>query len=199
MLSITFSVLCVHCMLAHTAPQGAVSTLYHAQLSVIVWTSNFTLKAETKKVSQNTCVGLPCPLPSQLLSCSVIFPVHCTVSSLALFLNSIFFSWEEGQVKRSSIRFLWPTMIVRACLRRAVGALLVLWSCKPGAHTLPASIPKASAPVSVHIRGRLCLFLVLLIRACIFLWPAAHILDRAAVLPLSHSQSSDVFCVAFCA
>ncbi len=57
-----------------------------------------------------TSVGLPCPLPSQLLSCSVIFPVHCTVSSLALFLSSIFFSWEEGQVKRSSIRFLWPTI-----------------------------------------------------------------------------------------
>jgi hypothetical protein len=95
-------------MLAHTAPEGAVSTLYHAQLSVIVWTSNFTLKGETKKVSQNTCVGLPCPLPSQLLSCSVIFPVHYTVSSLELFLKSIFFSWEEGQVKRSSIIFLWP-------------------------------------------------------------------------------------------
>jgi hypothetical protein len=49
------------------------------------------------------------------------------------------------------------------------------------------STPKASAPVSVHIRGRLCLFLVLLIRACIFLWPAAHILDRAAMLPPSES------------
>ena len=147
---------------------------------------------------QNTSVGLPCPLPSQLWSCSLMFPVHCTVSSLALFLKSILFSWEEGQVKRSSIRFLWPT-IVRACLRRAVGALLVLWSCKPGAHTLPASIPKASASVSVHIRGRVCLFLVLLIRACIFLWPAEHILDRATVVPPSHSQSSDVFCVALCA
>jgi hypothetical protein len=33
---------------------------------------------------------------------------------------------------------------------------------------LTASIPKASAPVSVHIRGRLCLFIVLLIRACYF-------------------------------
>jgi hypothetical protein len=155
-------------------------------------------------------------------SCSVIFPVHCTVSSLALFLNSIFFSWEEGQVKRSSIRFLWPTMIVRACLRRAVGALLVLWSCNPGAHTLPASIPKASAPVSVHVRGRVCLFLVMLIRVCIFLRPAAHILDRACgacslwhpsflqpgplspssynkgckqALPPSLSPSNEVFCV----
>ena len=56
-------------------------------------------------MSQYTSVGLPCPLPSQLLSCSVIFPVHCTVSSLVLFLKSIFFSWEEGQDKRSSIRF----------------------------------------------------------------------------------------------
>ena len=94
----------------HTVPEREAATLCHAQLSVIVWTSNFTLKGETKKVCQNTSVGLPCPLPSQLLSCSVIFPVHCTVSSLALFLKSIFFSWQEGQVKRSSIRFVWPTI-----------------------------------------------------------------------------------------
>ncbi len=53
-------------------------------------------------MSQYTSVGLPCPLPSQLLSCSVIFPVRCTVSSLALFLKSIFFSWEEGQDKQWS-------------------------------------------------------------------------------------------------
>ncbi len=89
--------------------------------------------------------------------------------------------------------------ISRACFRRTVGALLVLWSCKAGAHTFPGSIPQASVPVPVHIHGRLCLFLVLFIRACIFLWPAVHILDRAVVLPPSHSQSSDVFCVAFCA
>ena len=59
---------------------------------------------------QNTSLGLPCPLPSQLWSCSVMFPVHCTVSSLTLFLKSISFSWEEGQVKRRSIRFLWQTI-----------------------------------------------------------------------------------------
>ena len=106
--------------------------------------------------------------------------------------------YERCRQKRGGLLEV-SSRIARACLRRTVGALLVLWSCKAGAHTLPASIPKASASVSVHIRGRLCLFLVLLIRACIFLWPAAHILDRAAVLPLSHSQSSDVFCVAFCA
>jgi hypothetical protein len=32
-------------------------------------------KGKTKKVCQNTSFGLPCLLPSQLLSCSVIFPV----------------------------------------------------------------------------------------------------------------------------
>ena len=36
MLSITFSVLCVHCMLPHTASERAAATLCHAQLSVIV-------------------------------------------------------------------------------------------------------------------------------------------------------------------
>jgi hypothetical protein len=41
-------------MLAHTAPERAVATLCHDQLSVIVWTSNFTLKGQTKKVCQNT-------------------------------------------------------------------------------------------------------------------------------------------------
>ncbi len=67
-------------------------------------------REKPKKVCQYTSVGLPCPLPSQLLSYSVIFPVHCTVSSWALFLKSIFFSWTEGQVKWSSIRFLIPTI-----------------------------------------------------------------------------------------
>jgi hypothetical protein len=66
-------------------------------------------REKLKRCVSTLLLGLPCPLPSQLLSCSVIFPVHCTVSSLALFLKSIFFS-EEGQVKRSSIRFLWPTI-----------------------------------------------------------------------------------------
>ena len=95
--------------------------------------------------------------------------------------------------------------IARSCLRRTVGVLLVLWSCKPGAHTWSGSIPNPSAPASVHIRGRFILFLVLLIRMCIFLCPPVHIsdcdtlLDPDTVLPPSLSQSSDVFCVVFCA
>jgi hypothetical protein len=36
MLSITFSVLCVHCMLAHTAAETASANLCHTQLYVIV-------------------------------------------------------------------------------------------------------------------------------------------------------------------
>ncbi len=70
---------------------------------------------------QYTSVGLTCPLPSQLLYCSVILPVHCTVSSLALFLKSIFFSWEEGQVNHSIIRFLWSTIAGSRARRKKVG------------------------------------------------------------------------------
>ena len=46
--------------------------------------------------------------------------------------------------------------IARACLRRTFGALVVVSSEKPGAHTTPTSIPQASAAVSVPKRGRLC-------------------------------------------
>jgi hypothetical protein len=42
--------------------------------------------------------------------------------------------------------------IARACLRRTFGALLVVSSEKPGAHTTPTSIPQASAAVSVPIK-----------------------------------------------
>ena len=56
------------------------------------------------------------PLDSRVLfplSCFLVqryLPCTVTVSSLALSLKSIFFSWEEGQDKRSSIRFLCPTI-----------------------------------------------------------------------------------------
>ena len=109
-LSITFSVLCVHCMRQHTLRRELL--LLSVMPSCLSLSEHLTSlsREKLKKVCQCTTVGLPCPLPSQLLSCSVIFPVHCTVSSLALFLKSIFFSWQEGQVKRSIIRFVWPTI-----------------------------------------------------------------------------------------
>jgi hypothetical protein len=46
------------------------------------------------------------------LSCSVIFPVHCTVSSLTQFPEiNILFMTREGQVKDNIIRFVRPKIV----------------------------------------------------------------------------------------
>ena len=93
--------------------------------------------------------------------------------------------------------------IARACLRRTFGALLVVSSEKPGAHTTPTSIPQASAAVSVPIRGRLCHLLVLHICMCKILAGlrrtslGAHLLPPPSVTRCGQASSA-VFCVAVC-
>ncbi len=89
------------------------------------------------------------------------------------------------------------------CQWYTVGALILLWSCIPGTHTLTTSVPKVSVPVSVPIRGRLCHLLLLHICMCkklVDLWITS--LDSHLLTPPSitrcRQESSDMFCVDVC-
>ena len=94
--------------------------------------------------------------------------------------------------------------IARACLRRTFGALVVVSSENPGAHTTPTSIPQASAAVSVPILDLLCHLLVLHICMCKILaglrrtWLGAHLLAPPSITRCCKTSSA-VCCVAVCA
>jgi hypothetical protein len=110
--------------------------------------------------------------------------------------------YERCRQKRAGLPQV-SSRITRTCLWRTFGALFVVSSEKPGAHTTPTSISHASAAVSVPIHGRLCHLLVLHICMCEILAGLRRTsLDTHLLPPPSITRcckaSSAVFCVTVC-